>query len=1513
MSDKIAPNIIDNSPERELIKVLKDQLRKSKEAKFAIGYFFLSGFSLVKEDFPENYQNLPFLKIVMGNETTYPTKEELVAGYNLREIFKQRMIEDLQRTKLTAEQIKQLEALRDFIANNIIDVKLFDKSRLHAKLYLFLTKPEEKYGSPGLAVVGSSNFTAEGLTQNKELNVLLTSREEVLYLNQWFDELWNEAVEFQEDLLKVIDISGVLPGSPYPKIGRLIDPHTLFKYLVYKWFEGRVLNLLKKDILLEFQLVGVVNATDKSDFYNGVILADSVGLGKSFMASAVIEEFLNGKHPTWIPNEKSPSVMLILPPSIISQWEELLMGNIDEQIKEKLFSNQKIKIPPIFEEERGFFVNNYKKLTKKEDNYKIYEIYDEQGEKLLGKISFLSLGIFQNLKEAELKRIAEEYDLFVIDEAHKYRNKNTNRWKNVRKLQKKEDGFPNKFLLLTATPLNNTINDIFNMIRLFVDDTFAPFRIKGVPITELIKKYRDLKKELQKRDDDKTKKDLKRVATEIKQKILDEIMILRTRKYIMEQFKDIKVNGKPLIFKDPKPYSLDYSPFYTKGYRALIKVISDNLDRLLFEYTKLYGTRYVVFEEETIDEEEPVKKLIDVADLFKLLLGKRLESGIYPFETTLKRIYAKEKIFYEIFKEEINRIFTRKDLEGLIKSAVERAKIEKELEEIKEEYNIEEEDEETWFDRVVKIFLEYAEELKEEGKQYSEIDFLKLGLSKVLENLESDLRLMDNIFTELDKLKEKENDEEKTLGKIPRKMEDIIDLPIYSYKNDPKLESLKQIIGTPSFKSQKLENIPPLNRKKIVIFTQYKDTAYYLYHRILDWIEKEVDLHTWLKDEKDRIKIALVTGDTETPTKINYIKRFAPQANSGFEEVSRFGEIDILISTDALSEGVNLQDADAVVNYDLPWNPMIIVQRVGRSGHKVGKVSKGVILTTNAEDLAESLVIARRALAGQLESLKVRHNPLSVLANQIIAIALEYGEIESKRMYKLIKRSYPFHDLSWDTFSTIIGQLRDQRTIWLNEDKTSIIKRTRSRDYFLDNISMIPDEKSYRVIDISSRTNIGKLDESFVLSYGFEGAKLILRGRPWIIIKREEDSILVSPIKELGTIPSWVGEDIPVPFEVSLDVGKLRRYAAEGKKIVGYPCNKQTLNKFLQQISNQKEQGFVVPDDKTITVEVEDKNVVINACFGTKVNETLGRLLSSLLAQSLGESVGINSDSYRINLELPGHLNADRIKDILMKTKPESVEYLIETILRNSTYIRWQLIHVARKFGALRKDFDYKNVGIRKLLTLFDNSSVFDEAIDKLIWERMDIENTKRILNDIQNGTIKLHIQRISPMSLLGFETMRGLMIPQRADRSILMALKKRLEDVNITLVCINCNYTWNTTVGRADQQPRCSRCGAIKIAVLQKYNKDSAKLLSKKDRTKKENKEVLRIHKNASLVLSYGKFALYVLMGRGIGSDTAARILRKFNRSELKKSDEMRIKLLREILKAELTYARTRGFWPNN
>ena len=629
------------------------------------------------------------------------------------------------------------------------------------------------------------------------------------------------------------------------------------------------------------------------------------------------------------------------------------------------------------------------------------------------------------------------------------------------------------------------------------------------------------------------------------------------------------------------------------------------------------------------------------------------------------------------------------------------------------------------------------------------------------------------------------------------------------------------------------------------------------------------------------------------------------------EDNFKSGKLKSLICTSSLELGIDVGNTDFVIQYNSPREVKRVVQRVGRSGHKIGKTSKGMIVATTAEDLAESLVIARRALKGEIESLKIRQNPISVLTNQIISIALEYGKVEAEKIYKIVCRAYPFHNLKKELFQKTIDQLKSQRSIWI--DDKYIIKRSSSRNYFLDNISMIPDEKIFNVVEISSRRRIGKLDESFVLNYGFEDSKFILRGRPWTIVKTEEDKILVSQSKEIGSAPSWVGEDIPIPFEVAKEVGKLRTNALKKDFEKKYPCDKQTFEKFSKSIKNQKKLGFIVPDDRNITIELEEKTVIINACYGTKVCETLGRLISAMLAQSIGESVGINSDAYRINLELPGRIPVDKIKDILINTKPQSLPYAMNIILKNSNYIRWQLVHVARKFGAIKKDFDTRNIGVKKLFTLFDNSMIQDEAIDKIIWERMDIENTQKILSDIQNGSIKIHIQRLSPISLAGLETIRGLMVPQRADRSILMALKKRLEDADITFVCTNCYKTWNTTVRRAEDKPKCSNCGAIKISVLRRHNRDQAKILSKKEKSKEEIKEVKRMHKNASLVLSYGKPAIIALVGRGIGPDTAARILRKYNVSQLKKSEEIQIKFLRDILKAELNYARTRGFWDNN
>ena len=293
--------------------------------------------------------------------------------------------------------------------------------------------------------------------------------------------------------------------------------------------------------------------------------------------------------------------------------------------------------------------------------------------------------------------------------------------------------------------------------------------------------------------------------------------------------------------------------------------------------------------------------------------------------------------------------------------------------------------------------------------------------------------------------------------------------------------------------------------------------------------------HIWAKD----LKVGVHHGSLSKIARI--------EAEDDFKG----GELKSLVCTSSLELGIDVGNTDFVIQYSSPREVKRILQRVGRSGHSIGKTSKGKIIATTPEDLAESLVIARKALAGELEELNVRKNPLSVLTNQIISIALEYGRINPEKIYQIITRTYTFNSLKREMFELVINQLQSQRSIWIDEEKY-IVKRRNTRNYFLDNISMIPDEKTYMAVDVSTRKKIGKLDESFVLNYGFEGATFILRGIPWVIVKREDEEILVSQSKEIGNVPSWTGEDIPVPFKVAQEVGTLRRLASskKGLKII---------------------------------------------------------------------------------------------------------------------------------------------------------------------------------------------------------------------------------------------------------------------------------------------------------------------------------------------------------------------------
>ena len=601
-----------------------------------------------------------------------------------------------------------------------------------------------------------------------------------------------------------------------------------------------------------------------------------------------------------------------------------------------------------------------------------------------------------------------------------------------------------------------------------------------------------------------------------------------------------------------------------------------------------------------------------------------------------------------------------------------------------------------------------------------------------------------------------------------------------------------------------------------------------------------------------------------------------------------------LICTSSMELGIDVGSADFVLQYNSPRQVTRLVQRIGRSGHGVGEISDGVTIATGPDDFAEACVIARRALSGELEVSRVRENDLAVLANQVVALTMAQPSYHVDEAYEIFRRAHCFRNLLRKEFLEVVEQLGQIRAIWFRDDR---IGRSRgSMTYFYENISMIPDVTTYKVVDISTRRTVGTLDEWFVSEHAKLGATFVMRGSSWRFVEFQESTVLVEPIAEIGSVPSWLGEEIPVPFDVAMEVGRLRRLRDYSE----YPCNEFGVRQFEEYLDRQGDRP--VPTDKLVTVEAGKKTVIINACFGSKVNETLGQMISSFMSARLGESVGIMTDPYRIVLSVPQRFDPAKVRELLFPKHLDGVHSLMRVILRNSTFMRRIFVHVAKKFGAIRRDVDWEAVNLPKMFKAYENTPLFDEAIEKAIWERLDIDGAVEVLKMIADGEIEVQVGPLSPIGKAGIEWSRAFLIPREVDRETLIVLKKRIEDAYAVLYCMNCGSARRVRVGDLPPKISCLVCEGVMVAAVHPAEREKTKLLKKKGLTAEERKDARRIQTAANLVKAHGKRAVLALMARGVGAANAAKILRRYHDSE---ED-----FLRDILTAEVTYARTRRFW---
>jgi len=415
----------------------------------------------------------------------------------------------------------------------------------------------------------------------------------------------------------------------------------------------------------------------------------------------------------------------------------------------------------------------------------------------------------------------------------------------------------------------------------------------------------------------------------------------------------------------------------------------------------------------------------------------------------------------------------------------------------------------------------------------------------------------------------------------------------------------------------------------------------------------------------------------------------------------------------------------------------------------------------------------------------------------------------------------------------------------------------------------------------------------------YTGAVFITKGQLWRALDMEEGRIIVEPARRVkGELPSWEGEQIPVPYAVAREVGELRR--TRSFKVYGAgEVPEQFASRFLAEMDRNRSR---IPDDTLIVLEGGQEGVVCNCCAGHRANEALGRAISVLLSARFGTTVGIEIDAYRILFRLPSHVGTAEVREALCGLDPAHVEGILQIAMKRTALFKWKLVQVAKKFGAIDPDADYERLSSYKLIELFENTVVQEETYRELFTVYMDVAAAGRILAGVRDGSITVETGRLSLLGADALFSSRDQMPPPLADQAVLSTLRRRIEGQEIVLACMNCRkWKSRTVAGRVQDHPVCPRCGARLIAVLKPWEEPQYAAAARKDKSEEERTTEARLLRNANIVLSGGKKAVLALAAKGVGPEIASRILATLTEGDA---------FFAEILRAERNYIRTRKYW---
>jgi superfamily II DNA or RNA helicase len=774
------PDLIDNRKYR-LASVLIDILSQSQQPKLDVvtAFFNLKGL----ESLGEVINRVTHLRLLLGKEQ----EQSFVMG--------ERLLAELEDSTARGEiASKDILKRKNFLALDFVEIRCCEKDFVHGKAYLV-------HGIPALGalgIVGSSNFTGAGLTTNLELNAVLKQGFAVNELKAWFESLWKDSKDYKTEILELLE-----------RFTRSYTPYEIYIKVIYEALRDRLeQELSEKDskpspiALADFQHDGYSAAREIIENYGGVLIADSVGLGKTFLALRLLEDYAYKERQT---------ALIVCPAAIENTvWRPLL---------------QRFAIP-------------HEIITMEKISRTDFCIYD----------------------------YTNRFKIIVVDESHNFRNPDTRRWTNLFKLITQGDS-DKKIIFLTATPVNNTVFDLYHQLRLLTQDNRRFLLSAGIP---------DLWEYFLRAEKNK----------DALYEILEAIAVRRSRQFIHQNYPHAEIDGRTIKFPDRALHTVHYSLKDTYGadlYKKISRAIEslflapyqiDTYRRELVEARKDQSKQLALFEFEALKDHEAkaieylqkifgwtqeqahqflmtIGRQAGLTHIMRVLFLKRLESSVEALRISLRRLYR----FLDLFIQALNK--------GRLLSS----------ESYRQWLQMETSDEEAK-EEGVDDFDSFINSLKELPADDYDIEKINAATA-------ADLGLLKDILSELE----------------------------YE-RPDNKLESLKNLLS-----SSDLQN------KKIIIFSYFKDTIRYLFDNLS-------------RDEKfivklGRKRISLLDSKVKPSDRSAIIIKFAPKAN-GKSDMPEEEQIHLLFSTDVLSEGQNLQDGEVIINYDLHWNPIRMVQRIGR-------------------------------------------------------------------------------------------------------------------------------------------------------------------------------------------------------------------------------------------------------------------------------------------------------------------------------------------------------------------------------------------------------------------------------------------------------------------------------------------------------------------------------------------------------------------------------------------------------